>query len=623
MNPRSVSSLALWAPLALLASGLGGCTCSTEIGSETRDGAISRDVSSPPTAHADECGNGVDDDMNGRIDDGCPCGPGEVQGCFGGALDARGVGACTDGTQTCRATGSTEWGDWGEATCEGDVVTAEERCDGQDHDCDGAVDEGCPCTAGATSACGVEFLAGECRPGTQTCSTEGTWSGCEGAVGPRTEICDNGLDEDCDGAPDDLCGCVPEPELCRDGIDNDCDGAIDEPACDPDWSGDAGTPVPPMCTDGLSVLEVDRYGNMLCMRSSEGTIACAGRGSSTLGDGSTYVSETPIVVPGIATATDLEVGGGGQVCAVLASGEVQCFGGNVYSTPTAPEASTPTTIAGLSDARSVECGTLHCCALLATGQVSCWGYGQYGLGDGVGGVTMATGRAPVIVAGLANVVEIVTGAMHSCARTADDALWCWGLNSYGTTLGDGRDTHANCNTPDRPLDCAYAPVRVTAITGAAVRLRGAHFGTCAVLDTGAIACWGNPTSTATSGMVPHAGLGVVTDAVDVALGQWNVCWQSRAGEVRCLGEDCNCQLGDGMRGGSGGLADCTGVEPFTPAPGTIPVDVGVVRQLSSAPNGSAVLTEGGEVKYWGLLVGSSDSTLWCTDRALEVPWPGC
>jgi hypothetical protein len=38
------------------------------------------------------------------------------------------------------------------------------------------------------------------------------------------------------------CECVPSPEICRDGIDNDCDLDVDEPACTPDWTRDAGVP---------------------------------------------------------------------------------------------------------------------------------------------------------------------------------------------------------------------------------------------------------------------------------------------------------------------------------------------------------------------------------------------
>jgi|GEM_PF-2733187 len=207
-----------------------GCVSRIELGA--RDGGVigGRDARVPIAPRTDECGNGLDDDENGRIDDGCPCGPGETQACFTGPVAARRVGGCTDGVQTCDAVGRAEWGNWGDAPCVGGSVPAPEQCDGLDHDCNGALDDGCPCTAGAMRACGTAFAIVPCRAGTQTCIPAGTWSACADAVGPMADVCD-GMDNDCDGDVDEGCGCMPEPEICGDGVDNDCDGVTDEAAC--------------------------------------------------------------------------------------------------------------------------------------------------------------------------------------------------------------------------------------------------------------------------------------------------------------------------------------------------------------------------------------------------------
>jgi hypothetical protein len=234
---RALVSILLLVPVTACTAGLGA-------GEPHSDGGAIADGRAPWSA-GDECGNGIDDDQDGRIDDGCPCGRGETQPCFAGARAARAVGACTDGTQTCAASG--EWGDWGDAACVGGRAPGEEACDGSDHDCDGAIDEGCPCTAGERQECGVEFLLGECRPGAQSCRADGTWSGCEGAIGPRAEVCGDDRDDDCDGAADELCGCAPEPEICGDGIDNDCDGVTDESPCGRSAPGDAGMCAPETC----------------------------------------------------------------------------------------------------------------------------------------------------------------------------------------------------------------------------------------------------------------------------------------------------------------------------------------------------------------------------------------
>jgi formylglycine-generating enzyme required for sulfatase activity len=105
-----------------------------------------------------------------------------------------------------------------------------ERGDGLDQDCDGSVDETCPCTDGARLACGGDLAVGVCRAGEQLCD-DGTWSACEGAIFPGPERCGNELDDDCDGRVDEpeVCACRPAPELCGNGQDDDCDGRIDEP----------------------------------------------------------------------------------------------------------------------------------------------------------------------------------------------------------------------------------------------------------------------------------------------------------------------------------------------------------------------------------------------------------
>jgi hypothetical protein len=106
---------------------------------------------------------------------------------------------------------------------------------------------------------------GECASGTRTCDSTGAWGDCEDEVHPATEAC-NGLDDDCNNAPDDgdpggggLCNtgldgpcqdgtltcldafldCVPDvapapSETCGDGIDDDCNGFVDDGCtCDP------------------------------------------------------------------------------------------------------------------------------------------------------------------------------------------------------------------------------------------------------------------------------------------------------------------------------------------------------------------------------------------------------
>jgi hypothetical protein len=106
--------------------------CTTPIGG---DGCKAVEDCGPSGA-----GNGADDNCDGQVDEGCSCTSGDVQKCFVGPPGRRGVGACTDGTQTC--TGG-EIGFWG--PCTGGLAPAAEGCDNVDNDCNGCVDDGLCC----------------------------------------------------------------------------------------------------------------------------------------------------------------------------------------------------------------------------------------------------------------------------------------------------------------------------------------------------------------------------------------------------------------------------------------------------------------------------------------------
>ncbi len=88
---------------------------------------------------------------------------------------------------------------------------ATDACDGLDDDCDGEVDEGCDCLPGDTQACGRD--AGACVAGVRRC-VAGVYGACEGEVAPVPEQC-NGVDDDCDEVTDESFGLG---DMCQVGL---------------------------------------------------------------------------------------------------------------------------------------------------------------------------------------------------------------------------------------------------------------------------------------------------------------------------------------------------------------------------------------------------------------------
>lgn len=173
-----------------------------------------------PESGPELCSNGLDDDCDGFTDysdTSCVCRPGAKEPCYTGPTSTSNVGQCRDGIRTC-----TDQGKWG--SCEGEALPTKEVCNGLDDDCNGKTDEKLTCdlcgVAGDRKSCftvpSEKRAQGICKDGFKLCRADPEnksilqWGPCENEVKPKpTEICGNGLDDDCDGKPDQGCKCTP------------------------------------------------------------------------------------------------------------------------------------------------------------------------------------------------------------------------------------------------------------------------------------------------------------------------------------------------------------------------------------------------------------------------------
>jgi len=101
--------------------------------------------------------------------------------------------------------------------CTNETEDNNENGDGYDNTEDG---EGGVCDEGETRDCGSDI--GECVFGVQTCVNR-VWGDCVGGISAVMEVCDDGLDNDCDGEIDEGCN-VGNGEVNAEGNEGNKDG---------------------------------------------------------------------------------------------------------------------------------------------------------------------------------------------------------------------------------------------------------------------------------------------------------------------------------------------------------------------------------------------------------------
>jgi alpha-tubulin suppressor-like RCC1 family protein len=206
------------------------------------------------------------------------------------------------------------------------------------------------------------------------------------------------------------------------------------------------------------------------------------------------------------------------------------------------------------------------------------------------------------------VLAVAAGRGHACAVFEDGRLKCWGWNMYGQ-LGLG-DTENRGDDPGEMGDSLpYVDLGAGRRAAAVTVMPGS---TCALLDGGAVKCWGANTSgqlglgdTEQRGdepgemgdALPEVQLGLGRTAQEIDAGGAFACALLDDANVKCWGAN------DPVAFQLGLSSDARGDEPGEMGDAMPNIDLGRgvrVATVSCGDRHSCVLTDVGAVKCWGL-----------------------
>jgi cysteine-rich repeat protein len=248
--------------------------------------------------------------------------------------------------------------------------------------------------------------------------------------------------------------------------------------------------------------------------------------------------------------------------------------------------------------RAVAGGSHHTCVAFASGSVRCWGLGTegalgYGNADHIGDDETAADAGDVEVGGI--VRSIAAGWWFTCAVLDTGAVRCWGYGVNGK-LGYG-------NTESVGDDEVPAEVGEVDVGGKVRQVVAGGNHTCALLENGAVRCWGGAGNSAELGYGNGAKIGddeapasagdvdVGGPVVQLAAGFGHTCALLTGGAVRCWGRADKGQLGYGNK-------NDVGDDEVPAAAGNVDVGGAVVQIAAGAEQTCAVLATGG-VRCWG------------------------
>ena len=251
-------------------------------------------------------------------------------------------------------------------------------------------------------------------------------------------------------------------------------------------------------------------------------------------------------------------------------------------------------------AKSIGIGWYHTCIATQMGKVHCWGANQYGqLGQG-NTIAIGDNELPKIVGPVdlgADAKAVVAGENHTCALTTANTVRCWGRSDVGQ-LGLGSVNSLGDN--EKPSVAGDVDVG-----GKVTQLAAGRDHTCALMETGAVRCWGgglygqtghSNTVTIGDNELASAGGDLKVDpmlkATAIAAGEYFSCALLESGKIRCWGYGGNGSLGYGN-------VNNIGDNEFPSTAG--PIDLGAdAVAIAAGRRHACVVTVNKTVRCWGL-----------------------
>jgi alpha-tubulin suppressor-like RCC1 family protein len=250
---------------------------------------------------------------------------------------------------------------------------------------------------------------------------------------------------------------------------------------------------------------------------------------------------------------------------------------------------------------TVSTGAVHSCALNDESELLCWGSrAHYRLGDGSNSGHVEYPREYTSDSDIYGhkLASVSAGGAHTCAIKFDTTTWCWGIGNYGQ-IGDG-NIYSSGIMPKQ----VYFPNNLSAIS-----LTLGYSNSCAIVDTGAIYCWGRNNQ-------GQLGVGNLTDqnyptkvslpngryALAIEAGDYHVCAILDDYSIKCWGQNTFGQLGNGN------------IDDKNSPTSVILSGLNNPIQISAGGSSTCALFDNGQIKCWGsnyngeLGLGSSGSS---------------